>query len=703
MKFLGKKNSVRVGVILAVLSAAVDGVYSMEANGSSNAWKNLAEHKPMNLTPETWLRLEILNQKIRSLPESKESMLSYFHMDGSLWNSDFEKLLNAFKHLESNTNTYYNKLLPSIRDVLFSVSGHPGAAEIFISDSKELAKSYRKASKEEREDIYYEVAGNFENLLNMSEDLKEKARSNLDLLESYRIKNDEGGEMLSEAEENFVISNVDKEIVDIENRISNLRSLISSAESQEKTFKILAGTSPAYSIAIPFVGAPISLGVGIASLVEMGKIIDKIHEIQDDINKKEDRVKHLIKLRYGIKHATITTRDINRWIERSRVSLIHLIKHFDDMQISLYSAVAVLDSVDEEKKKAMMRSMRTVLSGYEKQIKEAAYESTRIRSSLRNVVVDFDFFEGVDRDSVMNEAKRIIARSARTYYLIKTRMPDNRCLETIGNHAPHDGSNVQIWDCHGGGNQRFSMDDLGRLRSFGDPTKCIVKYGKNLVAGSCDESLDQRWFRHVETFKQSDGRIEDIAYSFRPVLDPVDISDKEQCFDAVNGSNDANVYQHDCHHGMNQQWTFTDPAVFTILSNGSNSKYCMDVSGGNSSERGVMQVLECTGYLSSFERNQRFRMDGDGRIKTMLDESMCLVVKKQGGSMQVGDKLGLERCDLNRVEQEWHYTEYSQLVPNIMESSSRPLCLDVEDEIYDGAGIVLKECSSSSTQTWNKY
>ncbi|WP_330309772.1 MULTISPECIES: non-reducing end alpha-L-arabinofuranosidase family hydrolase [unclassified Streptomyces] len=115
-----------------------------------------------------------------------------------------------------------------------------------------------------------------------------------------------------------------------------------------------------------------------------------------------------------------------------------------------------------------------------------------------------------------------------------------RCLDVSG-FSQTDGANVQIWDCHGGINQRWTLTDSNQLTVYGN--KCLDVRGGATAAGTpvqiwtCTGSDNQQWRVNP------DGTIVGVRSGL--------------CLD-VSGWGKANgtaVQIWSCHGGANQKWT----------------------------------------------------------------------------------------------------------------------------------------------------
>ncbi|GKQ41396.1 non-reducing end alpha-L-arabinofuranosidase family hydrolase [Streptomyces sp. A012304] len=108
-----------------------------------------------------------------------------------------------------------------------------------------------------------------------------------------------------------------------------------------------------------------------------------------------------------------------------------------------------------------------------------------------------------------------------------------RCLDVPG-ASQTDGTNLQIWDCHGGTNQQWTLTDNNQLTVYGN--KCLDVPGHATTAGT------------------------------RPVIWP-------------------------CNGGTNQQWRVNSDGTVVAVESG----LCLDVSGGATANGTAVQLWNCTG------------------------------------------------------------------------------------------------------------
>jgi hypothetical protein len=115
-----------------------------------------------------------------------------------------------------------------------------------------------------------------------------------------------------------------------------------------------------------------------------------------------------------------------------------------------------------------------------------------------------------------------------------------RCLDVPG-AGQTDGTNVQIWDCTGGTNQRWTLTDNKQLTVYGN--KCLdvpnhaTTAGTRPVIWSCNGGTNQQWRANA------DGTIVAVESGL--------------CLDVSGGAtaNGTAVQLWNCNGGNNQKWT----------------------------------------------------------------------------------------------------------------------------------------------------
>jgi hypothetical protein len=119
-----------------------------------------------------------------------------------------------------------------------------------------------------------------------------------------------------------------------------------------------------------------------------------------------------------------------------------------------------------------------------------------------------------------------------------------KCLEVPG-QSTANGARMQIWDCWGGNNQRWTLSSSGELSVYsGSSRKCLDAFGGGTANGTeaviwdCHGGANQRWTLN------GDGTVRSVQSGL--------------CLD-VSGwgkDNGAAVHLWSCHGGANQRWTF---------------------------------------------------------------------------------------------------------------------------------------------------
>ncbi|MBB4771753.1 endo-1,4-beta-xylanase [Actinomadura livida] len=113
-----------------------------------------------------------------------------------------------------------------------------------------------------------------------------------------------------------------------------------------------------------------------------------------------------------------------------------------------------------------------------------------------------------------------------------------RCID-VPNASTSDGTQVQLYDCHGGTNQQWTPTDAGELRVYGN--KCLdaagTGNGARVQIYSCWGGDNQKWRLN------SDGSIVGVQSGL--------------CLDAAGSGNGAAIQLYSCWNGGNQRWTLT--------------------------------------------------------------------------------------------------------------------------------------------------
>ncbi|MFF5426824.1 MULTISPECIES: PHB depolymerase family esterase [unclassified Streptomyces] len=113
-----------------------------------------------------------------------------------------------------------------------------------------------------------------------------------------------------------------------------------------------------------------------------------------------------------------------------------------------------------------------------------------------------------------------------------------KCLDVPG-FSQSNGTQTQIWDCHGGTNQTWTSTSAKQLTVYGG-AKCLdatgTTAGAKVAIQDCDGSTDQQWNRN------SDGTVTSVRSGL--------------CLDVTGASTagGAPVHLWACNGGSNQQW-----------------------------------------------------------------------------------------------------------------------------------------------------
>lgn len=125
--------------------------------------------------------------------------------------------------------------------------------------------------------------------------------------------------------------------------------------------------------------------------------------------------------------------------------------------------------------------------------------------------------------------------------MLKSKRRDNFCLD-VNNGTSNNGETILMWDCHGGNNQKWRLDEKSRLVAAHsgkclDVTGAQTGNGSRVIQWDCHDGDNQKW-----------------EYDAQGRLHPKHAQDK--CLDISGDSNQngANMIIHQCHDGNNQKW-----------------------------------------------------------------------------------------------------------------------------------------------------
>jgi hypothetical protein len=134
-------------------------------------------------------------------------------------------------------------------------------------------------------------------------------------------------------------------------------------------------------------------------------------------------------------------------------------------------------------------------------------EVRRLRSGLeecQNKPVDrtreFQLSAELNKASGVNRMMRFETNPSSFLDLFSSgpRGNERRCVD-IGGWATHTNAPTIIWDCHGGANQKWAMDEKNRLRSRHSGTCLSVASasptnGEDVVIQPCTDEMKQKWY-----------------------------------------------------------------------------------------------------------------------------------------------------------------------------------------------------------------
>jgi hypothetical protein len=131
------------------------------------------------------------------------------------------------------------------------------------------------------------------------------------------------------------------------------------------------------------------------------------------------------------------------------------------------------------------------------------------------------------------------------YSLTRSKLHYGYCLD-IPSSDTNNGIDLILWQCHGGDNQHWAIDENGYIRSKLNPKKCLDPQGPSVANGApaqiwdcVDNYLPQKW-----TITPSG----EIRSQWNP----------SKCIDIAGAEifNGNKIIVWDCHGGNNQKWYF---------------------------------------------------------------------------------------------------------------------------------------------------
>jgi len=210
-----------------------------------------------------------------------------------------------------------------------------------------------------------------------------------------------------------------------------------------------------------------------------------------------------------------------------------------------------------------------------------------------------------------------------------------KCLD-VRNAGKENGTRIDWADCWGGENQKWNIDDKGRLIPRHATNKCISVKKPNEVRDGSDPWWDERGHLHLW----------------------------------------------DCDDTNQQFFTFTGP----ITSHHGDNR-CIDNDNGGESDGNRTQMYTC----GEDNKNQYFWMDRNNRLIN-IKTGKCLDVS--GGGVQRESKVHQWTCH-DGNNQKWDYDDKNRLHPR----HAPNMCLDIKDQsTANGADLHIWDCGDQNSQ-----
>ncbi|MFI0724242.1 ricin-type beta-trefoil lectin domain protein, partial [Streptomyces sp. NPDC021224] len=181
-----------------------------------------------------------------------------------------------------------------------------------------------------------------------------------------------------------------------------------------------------------------------------------------------------------------------------------------------------------------------------------------------------------------------------------------KCLD-VANSGTADGTAVQIWDCNNTAAQSWSVRSDGSVVNTGSG-KCLDATGNGVTPGTvleiwtCNGGANQVWARGA-------------------VSGPVKGGQSGRCVDlaAFATANGTRPTLWDCNNGSNQIWTSTATDQLTAY-----DTKCLEVTGGATADGSPVEIWDCNGSA-----NQQWRVRADGAVVNVAS-GKCLDAVGQG-------------------------------------------------------------------------
>ncbi|MEU8076642.1 glycoside hydrolase family 97 catalytic domain-containing protein [Catellatospora citrea] len=242
------------------------------------------------------------------------------------------------------------------------------------------------------------------------------------------------------------------------------------------------------------------------------------------------------------------------------------------------------------------------------------------------------------------------------------------CADVPGN-SQTNGTAVALWDCHGGANQKWTVNPAGQLLVYG--AKCLT------AAGTTDGSAVQINDCATATTRQwtvsSDGSVVNAASG--------------KCLDAyANGTvNGTTLIVWTCNGGANQKWhRNSTPATLK----GVASARCVDVPNSNQANGTRPALWDCHQAM-----NQTWTSTPGNQLRVF--DGKCL--EAAGGATADGTPVQIFDCN-GATGQQWRVRSNGWVV-----GVASGKCLDAYDNgTANGTQLILWPCGPGDNQKWSR-
>ncbi|MCB0977871.1 MAG: ricin-type beta-trefoil lectin domain protein [Acidimicrobiales bacterium] len=293
----------------------------------------------------------------------------------------------------------------------------------------------------------------------------------------------------------------------------------------------------------------------------------------------------------------------------------------------------------------------------------------------------------------------------------------SKCLD--GNKNANAGDAVIIWDCHGGANQRWTVEGNQIRNQVND--LCLGVDGDDATPGvqmrleTCDGSGGQQFAmepRQAGTYRQlynpamaqcaalSGGRTgkgtgivswgcdgsPGQGWNLDASGNITSNAAMGSCFDAQNGAVGASVILWPCKASTNQRWSLDGTQVRNAV-NG----LCLEIAGGVTVPGTAFRLATCNGSLAQQFTFETLQAQAFGQV---LNPGLNECIGTKGGSTGNGTAAVVFPCN-GTANQGWTGT----LSGTVNSSANLGKCLDATGGNV-GDRVVLWDCHGGANQKW---